>query len=668
VTVMKSTCDTVLSHLPLIVSSTKNNQHKHKRKHCNRHSTMTTTTTMTTASIEYRFRRRASPVLVGLLTLTLLATDVNSFVSTSTSKSVRFRGHGLSTSATFSRRGRRPKGQRRTAALSTWGSELYNAETRSQSALSGNNETVNGGAPPPTGTTLTLETETESPPPQLESLLSEVDILYESRSPLVFDPVQERYVKRSRKKDRATKESTASAASSFLRRFVVPRLSVAFLPSGVTPNYYRYMRWRVVQRFVNSNLHVFGTQSLLMGLNIKTSGSQLGALSAALKWVLKDALGKLVRMLWASKMGRKFDNDARRWRYRSAFCFAAGNGLEIVTYIFPQFFLLFATLANCCKQVSMLTSSSTRTSIYNSFRDGSRENIGDITAKGEAQIAIVDLLGIASGVSLSRALGTSVRSVLAAYVGLQALEIVCMYRQLRSVEYRVLNFERMVQVIGDFVEAVEVATTPNGITAAVAAFAVNGDKRSLAVLVDGAPPGIPTPQQMAVTERIFLPPKRLARRSKAFGSLGRAKLSPTELEKLLHIFRRERFILVVGANVKHPNGRPHSHSTALQENCHIVLHSEATNVDIVKSTLALILLRRKLAASQFDPAVVRSTDCMDLIESSSREADQLFIILLRQLSKQGWESPARFMFGRVHMRAEWPLPASRTATPRPAAT
>jgi hypothetical protein len=627
--------------------------------------------TMTTASIDYRARRRASPILVGLLTITILATAVNSFVSTGTSESLRFRGHTLS-GATFSRRGQRTRRQRRTASLKTGGSELFNTETLSQANQSSNNET----APPLTLPTPETETESPSvppPQPQLEALLSEVDILYESRSSLVFDPIQDRYIKRNHNKDLATKQSTASVASSFFRRIIMPRLSVAFLPAGVTPNYYRFIRWRVLQRFVNANLHVFGTQSLLLGLNFKTSSTQLGALSAALKWVLKDALGKIVRMLWAAQMGGRFDSDARRWRYRSAFCFAAGNGLEIVTYIFPHYFLLFATLGNCCKQVSMLTSSSTRTAIYNSFRDGSRENIGDITAKGEAQIAIVDLLGIASGVSLSRALGTSVQSVLAAYVGLQALEIVCMYRQLRSVEYKVLNFERMIEVIGDFVESVQATSTPNG-TAAVAN--VNGSKTSLPVVVEEVPQGIPTPQQMALTERIFLPPKNLSRRSKAFGSLGRAKLSPTELEKLLHIFRRERFILVVGANVKHPSGglggrkhkRPHNHSTALQENCHIVLHSQATNIDIVKSTLALIILRSKLRVSQFDPIVVRSMDCMDLIEASSREADQLFQLLLRKLSKQGWESPARFMFGRVHMRAEWPLQATRnggtTTTPR----
>ena len=72
-----------------------------------------------------------------------------------------------------------------------------------------------------------------------------------------------------------------------------------------------------------------------------------------------------------------------------------------MTYVYPQLFLVLATMANSLKQMSMLTSSATRNALYNSFRDGTKENIGDITAKGEAQIAIVDLFGIISGVALS---------------------------------------------------------------------------------------------------------------------------------------------------------------------------------------------------------------------------------------------------------------------------
>lgn len=61
--------------------------------------------------------------------------------------------------------------------------------------------------------------------------------------------------------------------------------------------------------------------------------------------------------------------------------YAAGNGLEIITYIFPASFLILAAAANSFKQMSMLTSSATRSTIYRSFARG--ENIGDITAKGE---------------------------------------------------------------------------------------------------------------------------------------------------------------------------------------------------------------------------------------------------------------------------------------------
>jgi hypothetical protein len=216
-------------------------------------------------------------------------------------------------------------------------------------------------------------------------------------------------------------------------------LHSAFVPEGVSESYFSYVRWRILQRFVNANVHVIGTQSLLMGLrgmqrsriaDAAGGGAAVLGAAAATNWVLKDTLGKVVRMAWASKMGRKFDPDAKRWRFRASLIYALGNGLEVSTYLHPQYFLILAMLANSCKQMSMLTSSATRNALYNSFRraddvsstssggtvggvnntnssagnrrgSGGVENIGDITAKGEAQIAVVDLLGIVSGIFLS---------------------------------------------------------------------------------------------------------------------------------------------------------------------------------------------------------------------------------------------------------------------------
>lgn len=278
-----------------------------------------------------------------------------------------------------------------------------------------------------------------TPIPELYS----VDIRYNRRSPLTYDAESGRYLDVSMLEvplnDNDTDALSTNSGDTLVQKWT-QFLHSAFVPEGVTPSYYRFMRWRILQRFINANVHVIGTQSLLMGLRGMTrsgsvgeaasfaakEGAALGA-AAATNWVLKDTLGKIVRMVWASKMGRKFDPDAKRWRFRSALIYALGNGLEVSTYLHPQYFLLLAMLANSCKQMSMLTSSATRNALYNSFKrvgttsstvstsnnasgssaivrrggNGGIENIGDITAKGEAQIAVVDLLGIASGICLS---------------------------------------------------------------------------------------------------------------------------------------------------------------------------------------------------------------------------------------------------------------------------
>lgn len=472
---------------------------------------------------------------------------------------------------------------------------------------------------------------------------------------LVYDPQKDRFVRASSSKSLAalnSVESTSEGFSTRLRRAV----KHSFLPEGVNKSYFHFMRWRIMQRFINSNLHVLGTQSLIMGLGIKSSKT-LG-ISAALTWVLKDALGKLTRLVWASRMGRRFDSDAKRWRFRASLVYALGNYLEIVTYVNPSLFLLWATIANSCKQVAMLTSSATRTSLYNSFRDGKRENIADITAKGEAQIAIVDLVGIAFGVSLSKLIGTSVKNVLCTYFVLQILEISCLFRQIRGIEFSVLNFERMSKLIESFCDGADY-------TDYISVSSENGTMKAKSTAI------IPTPGEIARKERIFLPPQHLRRRMLAFGSLGRTKLNPDELSKLMELFGNEKYMLVVGENTKNPHRRrgffrkPRTEEK-IQQSCHIVLHEEASNLDVVKSSLALLILRRKLLAmseksddensnSKITVKYPRSSDCYDMLEEVRCNTDRLFPLLLRQLSKQGWASPSRSMFGRVSRRASWPL-------------
>lgn len=137
--------------------------------------------------------------------------------------------------------------------------------------------------------------------------------------------------------------------------------AASFIPSGeLNKDYYTYSVWRMIQRFVSSMNTVFGTQALILALGFKKS--KIG-LATATTWVLKDVLGKISRIYWAGSNGRKFDADAKKWKFRSSILFIIGNALELFTYIMPSMFFVAAALANALKQMAMLTSSATRNTL-----------------------------------------------------------------------------------------------------------------------------------------------------------------------------------------------------------------------------------------------------------------------------------------------------------------
>ena len=245
--------------------------------------------------------------------------------------------------------------------------------------------------------------------------------------------------------------------------------------------------------------------------------------------------------------------------------------------------------------------------------------------------------------------GTSVRNVLSIWITLQIFDVTCVYKEIRAVVFRMLNFERLSAVVDRFLSTV---------------MDENGDGMVENGSVSSISGNIPTPEMIANGERIFLPPHHLARRAITFGSFSRAKLSPKELEGLISIFEGERYMLIVGEDVKNKRRRwsGQRDQSEASDHCHVVLHEDATNADIVKSTLSLAILRRNLSGltknsnlTKDDISSLRSSDCMASIEKSQKQANILFGQFLKVLSVRGWATPARFMFGRVSMRAGWPI-------------
>lgn len=120
--------------------------------------------------------------------------------------------------------------------------------------------------------------------------------------PVEYNPLTQRFEPLSLPSSSSLPSTTPSPSSSSLKRF----LSKCFLPGGdITPDYYRYTLWRIGQRLVSATSAVFGTQALLMALGVSSSSSSSSSLlgiHAATMWVLKDALGKCSRIVWASKV------------------------------------------------------------------------------------------------------------------------------------------------------------------------------------------------------------------------------------------------------------------------------------------------------------------------------------------------------------------------------
>lgn len=408
-------------------------------------------------------------------------------------------------------------------------------------------------------------------------------------------------------------------------------LRQSFLPDHVTPDYYNYTRWRVLQRLISATVSVFGTRALLLALGLKTE--RVG-LTATFNWIQKDAFGKFGRIMWASKMGRRFDSDAKRWRFRSSLLYAAGTGLEVLTYIFPAAFLLLATIANILKQMSMLTSSATRNAMYKSFA-GDSQNLGDITAKGEAQIAVVDLLGILLGIFLSKSIGTAQVGMGVAYILLSCVDVFAIYNEIRSVVFSSLNLERGAMVVKAFVR--------------------KGRE------------GVLNPNEASREERIFWNPASID--TSIFRTVSQTGCSLEELHKVREAFSSE------GGKEGGKEAEKHFLVTwSPTVGASIVLHTNANQHDILRALLTWAYFedawkeggqkgeggqkekkqkqRQAWSVEEEKEEGQRQERALVMLKAAHQRAKETEEGFLQALAKKGWDM-RHTVFGKIKKRTEW---------------
>jgi hypothetical protein len=93
----------------------------------------------------------------------------------------------------------------------------------------------------------------------------------------------------------------------------------------------------------------------------------------------------------------------------------------------------------------------------------------------------------------------------------------------------------------------------------------------------------------------------------------------------------------------------------IQTNCHIVLHTAATSLDIVKSTLMLSVLRREIVKKKTSrEQSIERNDVLMLIKRAKDEGEERYGSFLDACIQAGWDTN-KFILGRVTFRNEWEI-------------
>lgn len=126
-----------------------------------------------------------------------------------------------------------------------------------------------------------------------------------------------------------------------------------FLPTGypdtLTPDYLEYQLWALPVHVTGWLANSLATSSMLKAAGIGSSAAGAVAAGAAIKWITKDGIGALGRVLVGGGLARFFDEDPRFWRFWADVVKCFGQALEVATPLYPDMFILLAGAGNLTK-------------------------------------------------------------------------------------------------------------------------------------------------------------------------------------------------------------------------------------------------------------------------------------------------------------------------------
>eukprot|EP01117_Protostelium_nocturnum_P013465 TRINITY_DN5025_c0_g1_i2.p2 TRINITY_DN5025_c0_g1~~TRINITY_DN5025_c0_g1_i2.p2 ORF type:complete len:454 (-),score=141.43 TRINITY_DN5025_c0_g1_i2:1556-2917(-) len=361
--------------------------------------------------------------------------------------------------------------------------------------------------------------------------------------------------------------------SELTKRFFIK----AFLPDGypqsVSSDYLNYQIWDSLQALCSSVTGLLATRAILQGVGV--GNSEATASAAIVQWVIRDGTGMIGRIIFAWFQGTNLDANAKRWRFLADIFNDLAMTLELISPNFPHLFLPLICTSSVLKSIVGVAGGATRAAITQ--HQSRRNNMADVSAKDGSQETANALLGMLLGVLIAGPMFQSPSSIWILFFFFIFLHLFSNYKAVSSVSFDSLNRYRAKKLILNHL--------------------INNGRSKL------------SPLQVSLKEPILFEEKSY------FNSIDiGAKLSsihdPTSLRILMEEFEGEKYMI---------------HFTK-EKGVIIVLHQEATSLDILKSFYHVCLVEHYLQSKKQHLSTAESR----------RIVDQNFKQFIEQVEGDGW--------------------------------
>lgn len=249
--------------------------------------------------------------------------------------------------------------------------------------------------------------------------------------------------------------TTSAAANSMVALFQRTFLPEGY-PQSVTADYAAYQFWDTAQALCSSITGTLSTRAVLRGVGVGSSEADL--LSSTLSWVIRDGVGMISRIFFASWIACDLDNDAKRWRLVADLTNDVALTIEVFSSYLPtEWFLVAVCVASVFKAICGVCGGSSKASLTQHF--AKKQNTADLSAKEGSQETAAGLVGMLLGMWITSMVPeTSFLGTLVVFGAFTLLHLMSNYLAVSSLILSYLNRQRADILLQEFVAQMPLST------------------------------------------------------------------------------------------------------------------------------------------------------------------------------------------------------------------